>query len=261
MSQPAASKFFLPLLAAALSLTGCQSASGPDSGSAHPDSPSLTKRANAEGQTRSISNPGFGAATNSGLAANPLYQGELTETDLFGAGPRPAENSGENPAPRAARPKRGDKVVLIQSGAAAPDEIMLSEAAHFFSAATFSGLPPAAGSNLAEILRQKSVQGGFGFVVCYWGVLDFAPAPVQMHTNRLEPIPAPAMPEQKQQMCIRLTALILEVSTGEWTRITPQPYYVTRYSSGFSLKASDQELVRSLKVEGYRSLLADLVKE
>lgn len=248
-----ASKIFFPFLA--IALTSCVL------DPAGMGKPSLAKRAAAEGHTRSISNSGYGVAHNAGMAANPLFRGELTEADVFGAGPQPAVNSNEDPATATHRPQRGDRLVLVQSGVPLPDELMLNEAAHYFNAATSSGVPPPAGSGLGADVRQHAIEGGYRFVVFYWGVIDFSPEPIQMHTVALEPIPAPAMPEQKQQMSIRLTALVLNVANGEWTKVTPEPYYVTRYSSGWSLKASDQKLVRTLKVEGFRSLLAALVRQ
>lgn len=255
MSSRSTINFSLPLLAVAFALAGCQLTP------ARPAAPPPANQSPADDQSRSISNSGFSDADKAGLLVDPLFRPELTEADIFGRGTRPTIGSGETLGRVIPKPKRGDRVVLVQSGVQTPDELMLTEAAHYFSAATFSGVPPPDGSGLAVGLRQHAAQGDYRFVIFYWGVIDFAPPPVEMHTVRLEPIPAPGMPDQKQQMSILLTALVLDVTTGEWIRIAPDPYFVTRYSSGWSVKASDEELVRSLKAEGYRSLLDALVQK
>ena len=62
-------------------------------------------------------------------------------------------------------------------------------------------------------------------------------------------------------MRIRLKALLLDVATGGWKMLTPEAYGDEGYNSRWSREASDQKLVELLKQKGYKSLVADLVKE
>ena len=74
------------------------------------------------------------------------------------------------------------------------------------------------------------------------------------------PIVGYFVPDQKQQMRIRLKALVLDVATGNWRTFTPEVYSDYNYNSGWSREANDQKLVTELKERGYKALVADLLK-
>lgn len=231
-------KLFLALLAATLLVTGCT--------------------------MRSISDSGYRNPYGWGRQENPLYKGELTELDILGAAPR-VEATQANIAKALAaavppRLKRGDGIVLIQSGAPVPDHAMMEEAARYFAVAPFSGIPPQEKSGLAESLRLRAAQGGYPFIVCYWGVLECAQLDKEGKAVSWVPIVGIFVPDQKQQMRIRLKALLVDVATGGWKMLTPEVYSDEGYNSRWTREAADQRLVEQLKQKGYRSLVADLVK-
>ncbi|MBI3884522.1 MAG: aminopeptidase [Opitutae bacterium] len=239
MKNLPAVKFFLPLIALVLLLAGCE--------------------------TRSISDSGFRPAYGWGRSANPLYKGELTELDILGAAPR-QEATAANIAhalatASAPRLKRGDKVILIQSGAPVPDHAMLDEAARYFAVAPFSGLPPEERTGMAESLRLRAAQGGYRYIVCYWGVLESAQVDKEGKALSWVPIVGSFVPDQKQQMRLRLKALLVDVETGGWKMLTPEVHSGGGYNSHWSRESSDQRLVQALKEKGYRSLAAELAKE
>ena len=68
------------------------------------------------------------------------------------------------------------------------------------------------------------------------------------------------VPDQKQQMRIRLKALVVDVRSGAWKMLTPEAHSDASYNSGFSRESGDQKLVNALKQKGYKSLADDLVK-
>lgn len=216
-------------------------------------------------ETRSISNSGYRAGHRWGGDANPFYQGELTELDVLGAAPR-VEATQENitRALANAQPphlKRGDRVVLIQSGAPVPDEAMLDAVAPYFAAAPFSGVPPAEHAGLAESLRLRAAQGGYRYLVCYWGVLESAQQDKAGKAGSWVPIVGSFIPDQKQQMRIRLKALVVDVATGGWKMLTPAVYNDDHYDSSWTREATDQKLVLALKAKAYQQLVTDLVRE
>jgi hypothetical protein len=215
-------------------------------------------------ETRSISDSGYRQPYGWGRPENPLYKGELTELDILGAAPR-TEATDANIAKAlesATSPKlkRGDKLILIQSGAPVPDNAMLEEATRYFEVAPFSGIPPTEKAGLAESLRLRAAQGGYRFIVCYWGVLESAREDKEGKAVSWVPIVGSFVPDQKQQMRIRLKALLLDVATGGWKMLTPEAYSDSSYNSGWSRETSDQKLVLALKEKGYKTLSADLVK-
>lgn len=215
-------------------------------------------------ETRSISDSGYRQSYGWSRSDNPFYKGELTELDILGAAPR-EEATQANIArifDGAVVPKlkRGDKVILIQSGAPVPDNSMLEDATRYFDVAPFSGIPPSDKAGMAESLRLRAAQGGYEFIVCYWGVLESAQEDKEGKAVSWVPIVGGFVPDQKQQMRIRLKALVLDVRSGGWKMLTPEAYADASYSSGFYRETSDQKLVIALKEKGYRSLVADLVK-
>lgn len=213
-------------------------------------------------ETRSISDsgyrPGWGGGTSS------LYQGELTELDILGAAPSQdaTEANIGKALETAAMPKlkRGDRVIFIQSGAPVPDNAMLEEAARYLEIAPFSGTPPGDKAGMSQSLRLRAAQGGFRYIVCYWGVLESARVDNEGRVASWVPIFGYFIPDQKQQMRIRLKALILDVASGSWKMITPEIYNDAGASSGYSRETKDQRLVNALKEKGYKSLITDLLK-
>jgi hypothetical protein len=216
-------------------------------------------------ETRSISDSGYRDPNGWRRPSNPLYQGELTELDILGAAPRQeaTEANIARALAAATSPKlrRGDKVLLIQSGAPVPDNAMMEEATRYFSLAPFSGVPPQEKSGLAESLRLRAAQGGYPYIVCYWGVLESAQLDKEGKAVSWVPIVGAFVPDQKQQMRIRLKALLVDVATGGWKMLTPEAHRDAGYNSRWTRESSDQNLVEELKVRGYKSLVADLVKD
>ena len=215
--------------------------------------------------TRSISNSGYRQPHGWGRSENPFYKGELTELDILGAAPAEAATQATiSKALEAASPprmKRGDKLILIQSGAPVADNAMLEEAARYFTVAPFSGVPPVETTGMAESLRLRAAQGGYRYILCYWGVLESAQKDKEGKVLSWVPIVGSFVPDQKQQMRIRLKALLLDVASGGWKMLTPEADSEAGYNSRWSREATDQKLVLSLKEQAYKSLIADLLRE
>jgi hypothetical protein len=93
---------------------------------------------------RSISNSGYGAGTGQG-AENPFYKGELTELDVLGI--EPAQPVSEAEIARvldrhqAIALRKGDNLLLLQSGALIPDDPMVRALSQYFTVTPFSGVP------------------------------------------------------------------------------------------------------------------------
>ena len=127
-------KYWIQLIALVLFLVGCESRSISDSGYRHP--------------------------YWWGRPDNPFYKGELTELDILGAAPREAATE-ENitralEAAAAPKIKRGDRLILIQSGAPTPDNSLVEEASRYFSLAPFSGIPQTETSGMVESFRLRA---------------------------------------------------------------------------------------------------------
>jgi len=215
--------------------------------------------------TRSISDSGYHSSYGWAGGGNPMYRGELTELDILGTAATQEANATNiaKVLETAAAPKikRGDKVILIQSGAIVPDNGVVEEAMRYFSVAPFSGIPSQEKAGLADSLRLRAAQGGYRYIVCYWGVLESAQEDHEGKIVSWVPIVGGLVPDQRQEMRIRLRAILLDVATGAWKMFMPEVHSDAKFNSKWSREQSDQKLVEALKEKGYKSLITEMLKD
>lgn len=215
-------------------------------------------------ETRSISNSGYDHRSNYGARAGG-YTGELSEVQLLGVTANPTTTEAEIQAALQSRERvllaRNSKVLLIQSGADFPDAPMVDALGQRFSVAPFSGRPPQrqeADGSYAKSLRLAAARGGYDKIVCYWGVLESEQKNQATKAVSWVPIVGYAVPDQRENMRIRLKAVIVDVASGRWTLVAPPPAASTDLSSIFTRRSTDQTLVAALKETGYRHLASTL---
>lgn len=223
--------------------------------------------------TRSISNSGYGY-----YGREPLYQGELSEFDLLGI-ERDKPISDEDIAaafnkPDKLRLKRNSAVLLVQSGAMFPDDPMQAEMSRHFKVAPFSGIPqttkdtqnsvtPSAGpgsASLSKALRMAAAQGGYDYILCYWGVLEAEQKNAGTKAVSWVPIVGKMVPDETQQMRIRLKMIMMDARTGQWAMLAPDPITDNAVSARITRQRSDQGQVATLKEQGYKALVETLFK-
>jgi hypothetical protein len=208
--------------------------------------------------TRSISDSGFDRDYS--------YRGEIREIDLVGS--RNETNISESDitealksAPVPSKLPRGAKVLVIQSGASTPDENFLAEINQSIIAVPFSGVPDGNKSTLSKALRLTAARGGIAHILCYWGVLESAKRDISGKVVSWIPVAGLFVPDEKQEMRIRLRAIIIDVPTGRWTMVTPPPFEDTASSAAVIRKSSDQKQVDRLKRSAYHELAQTLVSD
>jgi hypothetical protein len=230
-------------------------------------------------QTRSISNSGYGAGHG---ADNPFYRGELTEFDVLGIdldkSVSEIEIGRELDHHRGVALRKGDTLLLLQSGAPIPDDAMARALGQYFTVTPFSGVPmsglvsvpihsaslvPSAdaqgGSRYGSTLRLAAARSGAGTIVCYWGLLESG---IENHVTKAiswVPIVGAAIPDQSQRMRIRLKVAVIDVRTGNWSMFAPEGYTDTALSAQLNRGASDQEQVALLKDQAYKAAAEQLV--
>ena len=205
--------------------------------------------------TRSISNSGY----QSRSYYNSAYRGELSEFDIIG-GPS-ATNITETDIQQALESREpirlqpGQPLLVIQSGAVTPDEEFLRAISFSFAAAPFSGQPSENMAGYSARLRLAAAQGGYKHLLCYWGILEASHEDHATQTISWIPIAGSFVPDQSQQMRIRLKAILLDVASGRWEMILPPPVSEDRrLSARINRETSDQQQVATLKQAGYHAL-------
>lgn len=212
--------------------------------------------------TRSISNSGFHGGSYYG--GNPFYHGELREFDIIGQ-LAPSEVSEEailktyQQAQAPLRLARGSQIMIIQSGAITPDDEFLSQLGMYFSAVPFSGTPAEKKQDLVKQLRMAAAQGGIRTILCYWGILESATTDHASKAVSWIPVAGRVVPDEKQQMRIRLKAIVLDVPTGKWSMVTPPAIEESRTSAKLNRESADQKQVLALKRKGYESLVQHIL--
>ena len=223
---------------------------------------------------RSISNSGYRAGTAQG-ADNPFYKGELTEFDVLGIDlNKPvseAEIGRELDRHQGIALRKGDSLLLLQSGAPIPDDPMVRALNPYFSVTPFSGVPvpgpvqtasaaPGSGApSYAATLRLAAARSGATTIICYWGLLESG---VENHVTKAiswAPIMGAAIPDQSQHVRIRLKVAVIDVRSGNWSTYSPDAYTDTALSAGLNRAASDQEQVAFLKEQAYKAAADQLV--
>jgi hypothetical protein len=222
--------------------------------------------------TRSISDSGYYADSDrAGPGAhNPFYKGELSELDVLGIDrSREIPDSEIEAALAAKQPlmlRKGSSLLLVQSGAMMPDDAMVRAFERYYTVGVFSGVPdgasgPAAQSGpYAKALRLAAAQGGYETIVAYWGVLETAQENLVTKTVSWVPIIGSVIPDETQQMRIRLKVAIVDVKSGQWEMFAPEPIADDSLSARLNRISSDQQQVALLKDAAYAASAEDFVK-
>lgn len=215
--------------------------------------------------TMSISNAGYRGSWGS-RSYNDLYNGELSEFSVLGAAETEQEGSGDIAAAfedkeSLAIPK-GAPVLLIQSGAMFPDEGMMEALKPHLQVTPFSGIPPKPDdpTDYSQSLRRTAAKGGLDYILCYWGVLETAQKDLATKTVSWVPIVGRALPDEKQEMRIRLKLVAIDVRTGKWAMVAPNPIGDTATSARVARRNSHEAQVAVLKDAGYKALSESFVE-
>jgi hypothetical protein len=226
-------------------------------------------------ETRSISDSGYrsnGSPNQPWMGRAYLeprepfgYRGELSEFDVLGI-----ERGGNVTEEQIAKTldsalkigiRKGSTVMLIQSGAFTPDEPMQSEMSKCFTVMPFDGRPDSAkGPSYARSLRMAAAQAGCETIICYWGTLETAKRELGTKIVSWVPVVGGILPDENQQMRIRLKVAVINVRGGNWTEFSPDTFDNALASGVYNRGSSDQTQVLKLKRQAYESAARDLVK-
>lgn len=214
--------------------------------------------------TRSISNSGYSPESYyRPQADNPLYNGELSEFDVIGIDAGKEITEQDIAAAASAKKERltlrkGDSLLLIQSGAMIPDQDMTESAGKYFSVNVFTGVPEkdkSSNVSYAKALRLAAAKAGIDKILVYWGVLESGTKNLATKTVSWVPIVGLAVPDQAQEIRIRLKVALIDVKTGQWEIFVPRVFEDKAYSASLTRESSDQQQVALLKTKAYQDAI------
>lgn len=219
--------------------------------------------------TRSISDSGYHADSDrrGARGSNPFYQGELSEFDVLGIDPKTPITEADIQKAFAAKSRitmpKGSSIMLIQSGAMIPDEIMVKGLERYYNVSVFTGVPGAGGAqgnSYAMALRLAAAKGGYDKMMVYWGILETGRENLATKAVSWVPIVGWALPDENQLMRIRMKVAIVDVRSGQWDMFSPEPFEDLGFSGLYTRVSSDQAQVMTLKDKAYKATVEDLVK-
>ncbi len=206
------------------------------------------------GCARSISDSGYHHGYHD--FGSDLYRGELTELDVLGAAPAPPASQPYSPVVLT----RGERLMVIQSGAMLPDDPMLKELQRYFACAAFSGIPSKEHEQAyAERLRAAALNGGCARIFVYWGILESARRDEVTKAISWIPVVGRAVPDSTQTMRLRVKGFLVDATTGKWTMHMADSLEDSRTSARLTRESSDQGQVARLKAQAYQNLVARLL--
>lgn len=234
-------RFVVPVMLAALVFSGCA--------------------------TRSISDSGYRNASGYRTegSSNPFYKGELSEFEILGINSETKITQDE--VSRAFESKqrltlqKGSSILLIQSGVMIPDEPMVKAMEKYYNVSVFSGVPVTkSDNNYAMSLRLAAAKGGYEKIIAYWGLLETAQKGLGTKVVSWVPFVGGVIPDESQEMRIRLKVAIIDVKSGQWDIFTPEPFHDATTSAHYMRESSDQGQVFMLKAKAYEATVEDVIK-
>jgi hypothetical protein len=218
--------------------------------------------------TRSISDSGYRPDGYHGSRSdNPFYKGELSEFDILGIDA--GKDVSEQDIARAISEKKerlalrkGDSVLLIQSGAVMPDKEMNEHMEKYFSVSVFTGVPEPGkkeNASYARTLRFAAAKAGIEKILVYWGVLESGTRNLATRSVSWVPIVGWTVPDKAQEVRIRLKVALIDVRTGQWEMFSPKTFEDTAYSAILSREGSDRAQVALLKAKAYQTAVEDTI--
>lgn len=217
--------------------------------------------------TRSISDSGYRneSGYRGGESSNPFYKGELSEFEVLGIATNTEVTQEEINRSFASKQRltllKGSSVMVIQSGAMIPDEPMVKAMEKYYNVSVFSGVPVTqSGCNYAMSLRLAAAKGGYEKIIAYWGLLETAQKGLGTKVVSWVPFVGGVVPDESQEMRIRLKVALIDVKSGQWDMFSPEPFQDTTASARYTRESSDQGQVGTLKAKAYEATVEDLTK-
>lgn len=210
--------------------------------------------------SRSLSN-----SSHDESGKNPFYLGELSEYAVLGVEPAATPSDKEIQKTLATwKPPHiapGSAVMVVQSGAMIPDSEMLQTLSIYYDVAVYSGVPDSSPTaNYARALRLAAARSGCDTILVYWGVLETAQESHSSKALSWVPLIGAAIPDESQQMRIRLKVAVIDTMTGNWDSFVPATFEDTASSSRHSRIKVDQRQVDILKGKAYRTAINQVVE-
>lgn len=191
---------------------------------------------------------------------------EIDELDLLGAHGGPVSEGDIQDALRhersgsGVRAWPGSSLLVVQSGAVAPDSIMLGDLERSYRVFPFSGVSAEShrDGSLGRELRLAAARSGCTHILCYWGKLESIHEDQVTKTVSWVPIVGSLVPDEERTTRLRVRAVLLDVASGRSATFTPPAAQNSALSPSLLRGSSADKQVYDLKTSAYAGLVARL---
>ena len=190
---------------------------------------------------------------------------EIDELELLGS----RQGANESDIQNALRERRagpacplpGSKLLVVQSGAASPDSLMLGDLERVYRVFPASGLAPTDSrrdGTLGRDLRLEAARSGCQYVLCYWGRLESIREDGVTKAVSWVPVVGGLIPDEQRTTRLRVRAVLIDVASGRTSTYTPPVVQNSAVSAGFARDSARDKQTLDLKLRAYASLVAQM---
>ena len=155
----------------------------------------------------------------------------------------------------------GSSLLLVQSGATAPDSLMLAVIGKSYRVFPFSGIASKdqrRDGSLGRDLRLAAARSGCTHILCYWGKLESIREDAVTKTVSWVPIVGELIPDEERRTRLRVRAVLIDVASGRAAAFTPPAAENAALSSQQTRSESHDKQTYDLKTRAYAGLVAQL---
>ncbi len=105
-----------------------------------------------------------------------------------------------------------------------------------------------------------AAKGGYEKIITYWGLLETAQKGLGTKVVSWVPFVGGVIPDESQEMRIRLKVALIDVKSGQWDMFIPEPSHDSAISAHYMRESSDQGQVFTLKAKAYEAMVEDVIK-
>ena len=116
-----------------------------------------------------------------------------------------------------------------------------------------------ADASYSKTLRLAAAKAGIDKILVYWGVLEIETKDLASKNVSWVPIVGWAIPDQAQEIRIRLKVALVDVKSGQWDIFVPKVFEETSYSAYLNRELSDQQQVAQLKSKVYQAAVESII--
>jgi hypothetical protein len=113
--------------------------------------------------------------------------------------------------------------------------------------------------NYSRFLRLAAARAGAEAIVCYWGILETENERLATKTISWLPGASWVVPDEREHLRIRIKMAVVDVRSGSWTVLSPDPIEAKAWSASSRREAVDQKKVEALKAKAYQATVARLM--